>query len=247
MRVKISIVFLSILCAFFSWRPEAQGPIQGGGTQASQIIQRVLQDSVANQGKKAGLKYRQSSVVTEYEPDGKPRNREEDSKTVDGTETNFEIACHKIDPYEILATSYDFRLAEAGDSTIIEFFPKPGLKFSDSAKHFTNRLRGKIWINTRGGSSYISRLEGSITEEFSLVYWGRCSYFIPVPITIKGFWFTINWERLESGTVVEKSIKAAVAFDSIRDGIKEYAYTYDSFEYKNGGLRPLLNFGDGRI
>ena len=150
------------------------------------------------------------------------------------------VAGFELDLYEILASTYDFWLADTGDATgltvinnkvyvVIDFIPKVGLGFRDLSDRFVRRLNGRIWVDVGGKNYHILRLEGSVPE-FSFTYWKWG--IIPISITIKSLRLALNQERLESGVVVEKSAEATLIFDSLQDGRKEYRYTYDNFAPK---------------
>lgn len=209
------------------------------GNLASWTIQKVIRDAQSNKTAKARLKYRESSVEEEYHANGTLKSRKANSRTVDGSGKS-RVAGFELDLYELLADTYNFRLADTGSATgltvidskvyiVIDFSPKEGLRFRDLADRFVQRLHGRIWVDVSGDQYYIYRMEGRIPE-FSFTYWKWG--IIPIPITIKSLHLKLNQERLGSGVVVEKYAAATVVFDSIQDGRREYRYNYDNFENK---------------
>ena len=222
-------------------------PIRGQtprtGDLASWTIQKVIRDAESNKSAKTGITYRESSVEEEYGTDNVLRSRKPEqgfsTRTVDGS-AKSRVAGFELDLYEILASTYNFWLADTENATgltvidnkvyiVIDFTPREGLRFRNIPERFTQRLHGRIWVDVSGDHYYIYKMEGRTTE-FSFVYWKWD--VIPIPITIKSLRFTLNQERLESGVVVEKSAESTVIFDSLRNGRREYRYTFDNFTPK---------------
>ena len=216
-----------------------QGQVTGGDDLAFWTVQRVLRDAQENKKLKTKIKYSESLSEEEYDTKNNRRSIKNESKTVNGSRKS-QTAGFDIDLYDILIDTYNFKLAGTGNASgltiiddkvyvVIDFYPKPGLRYKNLADRFIHRLEGRMFIDVQGEHYYIHKFEARIPQKFSFTYWWG---ILPIPITIKSFGFTLTQERIAiENIVVEKHIEATVVFDSIRDGRREYKYDYDNFKY----------------
>ncbi len=238
--MKFKMLAILVITALVLPLKPIRGQPAGIDDVALWTVQRVIRDAHENKKLKAKIKYSESSLEEEYDSKNNLRSKKNRSKTIDG-DGKSQVAGFEIDLYNILADTYNFKLADTGNTAgltviddkvyvVIDFSPKPGLVYKNLTDRFIQRLEGRMFIDVQGEHYYIYKLEARIPQEFSFTYWW---VFIPVPITIKSFGFTLIQERIDLESIIaEKHIEAMIAFDSMRDGRKEFRYDYSNFQYK---------------
>ena len=231
---KVVLVFFFLI---FSFKTYAQEIICCSALTANQIMVLTVAKAQLNDRLKQGrLVYDEEHLFDELNYRGEllgPTKKE--NKTIDGKRgqlAGIDLSIGQL--LERLATGHDFSFAPSilrdGERfAVIEFKPKPGLKYITNEDKFINRLRGKLYIYFLDYSLWKVEAEIPERDEFKFRVW-RGPFFLT--INIKSF--RLEFEQVTYGDImVEKRIGVVARFVALSaTKTRRYTYYYDNYRYK---------------